>query len=127
MRGAGVVLAMRRILSDLADAWHETPPAILGATLVGSAVLCLLLLTLLLGGCAHTRAGLARERVAFQGATNLVATGYQLLPYTPPPTNCIGEAILGAVTAGLTAWNASQHRRIKQLEDKTNGGKPATP
>ncbi len=88
------------------------------------AVLIIITVFCLSTGCAHTRAGLAREQAAYTAGTNFIAGVQPVVRYAPPPFNSLAEAFLAAMTAGLTAWNASQHRRIKQLETRTNGAKP---
>ncbi len=117
---------MRRVLHNLNEAYHDTPPALLRSVLAGLVVLLAMIAVATQIGCAHTAAGLQREQAAYQVSTNVVAQVHTLVPYVPPPTNYLAEAVLAAVSAGLASWNASQHRRIKQLESKTNGKPPET-
>ena len=117
---------MRRIFSDLKQASRDTPPAIRTVTLIGLVFVILMFALCLTQGCASTPAGLSREQGLYRAATNTVASLTQFVPYVPAPLNSAAEVLLAATSAALTAWNANQHRRIKQLEAKTNGNRKPT-
>jgi hypothetical protein len=72
-------------------------------------------------GCATTEAGIQREERIYALATNVVAHAQQIAPSLPAPANTIAEAVLGAITLGLGAWNALQHKQIKKLKNGANG------
>lgn len=118
---------MRRIIQDLSDSYRELPTAIVGAMFLALLTLAIMLALGLFTGCAHSRAGLAREQAAFQVSTNVVTQVHALVPFTPAPTNYLAESVLAAISAGLTAWNVSQHRRLKLLENGKTTPKAPTP
>jgi hypothetical protein len=81
--------------------------------LVGLAALC---------GCARTEGGLAREQRLYQAGTNFVAAAQQVVPYLPAPVQFPTEAVLGAVSAALAAWNLHQQKTIKALRNGNGNG-----
>ena len=86
-------------------------------------LLCVLLSTPFLYGCATTPQGVAREQQVYQTATNLVAGVQAVTPYLPAPVQFPTEIALAAVTAALSAWNIHQQKAIKAL--KNGSGNPA--
>ncbi len=84
-----------------------------------AAALCLCLIVALVviaAACAHSAAGLRREQAVSQLASNTVAAATQVAPYLPAPAQPLVELLIALATAGLTAWNVSQHKRITALE-----------
>jgi hypothetical protein len=72
-------------------------------------------------GCATTEGGIEREARIYALATNVVAHAQQIAPSLPAPVNTLAEAVLGAITLGLGAWNTLQHKQIKKLKNGANG------
>ena len=92
------------------------------AILACSLYLLVLLAVVALCGCARTEGGLAREQRMYQAGTNFVAAAQQVVPYLPMPVQLPTEAILGAVSAALAAWNLHQQRQIKALRNGNGSG-----
>jgi hypothetical protein len=83
-----------------------------------------LLLLLLLVGCAHSATGLAHEQLVYQSATNSLSwLNANAIPLVPAPWNGVTTVATGIIGALLGAWNLSQQRRIKTLENN----QPSTP
>ena len=102
--------------------YRATPPRARVAILF-----CWLYLLALLGfaalcGCARSEGGLAREQRFYQAGTNFVAAAQQVVPYLPAPVQLPTEAILGAVSAALAAWNLHQQKQIKLLRNGNGNG-----
>jgi hypothetical protein len=87
-------------------------------TLLGIAALC---------GCARTEGGLAREQRMYQAGTNFMAAAQQVVPYLPAPVQFPTEAVLGAVSAALAAWNLHQQKTIKALKNGNGNGNGLNP
>lgn len=79
---------------------------------------CFLFVLFVLGGCAHSYPGLQREQALYQAGTNSLAYAERfVLPYVPNPYREMAVAVVGAASAGLAAWNLSQQKRLKRLEN----------
>jgi hypothetical protein len=113
---------MRNPLQILSGYWTQLPRclrratrnAIIGVTLAGG----LLAVT----SCAHTQAGLTREDAFFRGATNVLARIQTVAPVLPAPVGSAVELFGGVALAALTAWNTSQHKAIRKLQNGNGNG-----
>lgn len=106
--------------------WTQCPLRGRCAMLILSVCVNLALLSLMLAGCAHTAAGLAREQSLYQASTNAVGSIQTLVPYLPAPIATPAEIVLGLVSAGLAAWNTHQHSAIKKLAKGGSSGLPSS-
>ncbi len=74
--------------------------------------------------CRADRASLERYQGRYRVATNAVETIHQVVqPYVPAPFNVGSEAVFGLVSAVLAAWNAWQHKQIRDLKNGNGVGK----
>ena len=79
------------------------------------AALCLLVAC---SSCSTSPAGLRREAGWYSGATNAVSlVGAYVVPVVPSPWHEVATAALAFVSAGLGAWNMSQAKRLRALEN----------
>ena len=113
---------MKQLFKFVRLAWQNWPRDYLVCNLVVGAVLGVLCLVAFTPGCASTAQGLAREQGVYSAATNVVATATTLVPYVPAPFQIPAEAILGAITAALAAWNLHQQQAIKALKNGNGNG-----
>jgi hypothetical protein len=113
-------LAAHRTRAFLRNCWRECPFQQRCGILIMSALLNVMFVFLLLQGCAHTPQGLSREQGIYRVSTNLVGHVQTLIPYLPAPVATPVELLLGAVSAGLAAWNVHQQKTLKSLK-RTNG------
>ncbi len=88
----------------------------------------LLLAAALINSCRTDRASLERYQAQYQAATNVVETVHQVVrPYVPAPFSVGSEAVFGLVSAALSAWNAWQHKQIRELKNGNGNGKSVAP
>ena len=92
------------------------------ALVAGALYLAGLVAVVLAVGCATSPRGIAREQVWYRAGTNIVGNAQQVVPYLPPPAQVPVEALLGAATAALAAWNAHQQKQIKRLKNGNGNG-----
>lgn len=99
---------MKHPIKSLSACWKQTTPATRRAVLAGSALCVLLAASLILISCASTPQGIRHEQTIYAAGTNTVATLQTLIPYLPAPVATPAEIVLGAISAGLGAWNLHQ-------------------
>jgi hypothetical protein len=113
---------MKQLTKFVRLAWQNWPRDYLVCNLVVMAVLGAVCLVAFSPGCATTPQGLAREQAVYSAATNVVGTATTLAPYVPAPFQVPTEAILGAISAALAAWNLHQQKAIKALKNGNGNG-----
>ena len=109
-----------KIKTFLSGCIRDCPFRVRCAIMAMSVLLAAMVLCTIHTGCASTQAGLSREQGIYRVSTNVVSGVQQIVPYLPAPVATPAEILLGAISAGLGAWNLHQQRALKKLK---NGSK----
>ncbi len=100
---------------------YQLIPAVIGR---GVCILAVTAGLLALSSCATSPAGVAREQGAVDSLSNAVVALRSGAVYLPQPAGGVVEALLAAATAGLAAWSAHLHQKVKVLQNGNGTAKP---
>ena len=117
---------MRKLTHNVKMAWKATDPEFRAAIFAAFAMLSIMALAFLLGGCSTTSSGLSKEQKLYQVGTNVTSVLSAVGQTLPHHSVAFSRGSAPLQRPSSPGGSAGQHTQIKALQSGSGAAASAT-